>query len=158
MPFTAQAQWYGGSSARPAPLYPYELQGRYVIHRPASHEYPYVRYFAGWHHVRPRHVAKHHVSRHGRKRIVINTKKSMREKPVVIEHRRVVDNPPRMIERRHYVEGVPLPPLKQRALPRPSANIRVIHAEAEITILGPDRMSIRLYRKRGEADRAFDKK
>jgi hypothetical protein len=27
--------------------------------------------------------------------------------------------------------------------------VRVIHAEAEVTIIGPDRMSIRLFRKRG---------
>jgi hypothetical protein len=30
--------------------------------------------------------------------------------------------------------------------------VRVIHAEAEVTILGPDRMNIRLYRKRDGLD------
>lgn len=112
-------------------------------------------------------------ARHGRKfkREVINTTRIVRDKPVVIEHQRVVDDPPRVIERRHYVEDAPPPAAKPRkrvatvetkvAAPLPEATKgkrgkaekRIIRAEAEVTILGPDRMSIRLFRKRkGGAD------
>lgn len=111
--------------------------------------------------------------RHGRKitRDVINTTRIVRDKPVVIEHQRVVDDPPRVVERRHYVDDTPTaakPALRKRvatvetevAAPRDAtkgrggkAEKRVIRAEAEVTILGPDRMSIRLFRKRkGGAD------
>jgi len=183
MPVAARAQGY---DTRPAPLYPYQLQpgqsyavevapGRYVIHRPASRDFPYVGYPAGWHHVArrhavrrypaERHVVRRHVVRRGGRRIVVNTTRIVREKPVVIVHRRVVDDPPRVIVRRHYVEDAPPPPKRRglltrrirRGLPRVSADTRVIRAEAEITILGPDRMSIRLYRKRGDASNAFDR-
>lgn len=93
------------------------------------------------------------------KRDVINTTRIVREKPVVIEHERVVDDPPRVIERRHYVEDVP-PALPRRHTAKVETDVRpqreakgkaekrVIRAEAEVTILGPDRMSIRLFRKR----------
>ena len=101
---------------------------------------------------------------------VVNTTKIVRDKPVVIEHQRVVDDPPRVIERRHYVddtgrieEAPPAPPQRQRTakveadvkLPaaKGKGEKRVIRAEAEVTILGPDRMSIRLFRKgKGGAD------
>jgi hypothetical protein len=97
------------------------------------------------------------------KRAVINTTRIVRDKPVVIEHQRVVDDPPRVIERRHYVDDAP-PAAAPRAAkvvadiqpPRGTAKEkkgkgepRVIRAEAEVTILGPDHMSIRLFRKRG---------
>ena len=94
---------------------------------------------------------------------VVNTTKIIRDKPVVIEHQRVVDDPPRVIERRHYVdddgriEPAPPPPrqhtarieseVKPERAAKGKAEKRVIRAEAEVTILGPDRMSIRLFRK-----------
>jgi hypothetical protein len=83
---------------------------------------------------------------------------------MVIEHERVVDDPPRVIERRHYVEDAPSAPRQhtarietdvkpQREAKGKTEKKRVIRAEAEVTILGPDRMSIRLFRKRaGGAD------
>ena len=82
----------------------------------------------------------------GGRRKVVNTTRIVREKPVVIVHRRVVDDPP-------------LPPKRRGLLMRRVRRgpPRVIRAEAEITILGPDRMSIRLYRKRGAAEGAFGK-
>jgi hypothetical protein len=102
--------------------------------------------------LRQRHAAKHEV---------VNTKKIVREKPVVIETRRVVDDPPRIIERRRYVEDASAPAAAAREEPaaaevldmgkaakRGDEKQRVIRAEAEVTILGPDRMSIRLFRKR----------
>ena len=94
---------------------------------------------------------------------VVNTTKIVRDKPVVIEHLRIVDDPPRVIERRHYVdddgriEPAPQQPrqrtarieteVKPERAAKGKAEKRVIRAEAEVTILGPDRMSIRLFRK-----------
>jgi hypothetical protein len=91
------------------------------------------------------------------KRKVVHTKKIVREKPIVIETRRVVDDPPRVVERYHYVDDPPLPPVPPRqrhAKGDPGAGLigdgrRVIHADAVVTIFGPDRMSIRLMRKPG---------
>ena len=87
---------------------------------------------------------------------VINTTKIVREKPVVIEHRRVVDDPPRVIERVQYEDGTPARRADvQIGEPRKGGAQRVIRAEAEVTILGPDRMSIRLFRKQsGRAAKA----
>lgn len=86
---------------------------------------------------------------------VIHTRRIVREKPLVIETRRVVDDPPKVITRRRYVDDVPAPPRRgvTGSIARERAgddDPRVIHADAEITILGPDRMSIRLLRKDGQ--------
>ena len=67
------------------------------------------------------------------RRTVINTRKVVYDSPVVVETRRVVDDPPRVSERHHKV--------------RDGGKKRVIKADAEITILGDDRMNIRLFRK-----------
>lgn len=222
-PVVAQAQWHGSASARPAPLYPYELQpgqpyavevapNTYVIHRPAAsrRNYPYVRCVNGCEterrsvrvapapkrfdrphkrndaalieELRQRHAKKHakrhakqHTKRHakpdakhaikdGVKREIIHTTKVVRLPPVVIERRRVVDDPPRVIERYTYEDGTPAEPRRKRAQiehrgmgehepkkRRGGEEKRVIRAEAEVTVLGPDRMSIRLFRK-GDAD------
>ena len=91
------------------------------------------------------------------KTTVINTTKIVREKPVVIETKRYVDDPPRVIERYHVaIDKKPGPKGKRVAdensdKPKGKDDVkkRVINAEAEITILGPDRMSIRLFRKSG---------
>lgn len=105
---------------------------------------------------------------------IINTTSVVRGRPVVVETQRVVDDPPRVVTRRHYVEDNPdgsrnvqivtedsaNPPAREasrpsRAEPRPidDNKKRVIAADAEITIMGPDRMSIRLFRK-GQGPRA----
>jgi hypothetical protein len=91
------------------------------------------------------------------KKTVINTTKIVRDPPVVIETQRIVDDPPRIIERHHVVEDDQPGPRRKAAViaerePEKSAagkdeKVRVIRAEAEVTILGPDRMSIRLFRK-----------
>jgi hypothetical protein len=86
---------------------------------------------------------------------VIHTKRIVREKPLVIETRRVVEDPPKVIERRYYVDDVPAPPRRRHTGsigPKRAGDDdpRVIRADAEITILGPDRMSIRLLRKDGQ--------
>ncbi len=108
----------------------------------------------------------------------ITKTKIVREKPIVIEHKRIVDDPPRVIERHIVVDDppprrglfqdrsaveseTPLPPPARRAPPAADRSVkdnsvlgaggeqRVIQADAEVTILGPDRMSIRLFRKGG---------
>jgi hypothetical protein len=79
----------------------------------------------------------------GKKEIRIDKKIVVREKPVVRKHYRVIDDPPIVVQRE--IDESQLPPAPPRA-EHPTAG-RIIHAEAEVTILGPDRMSIRLYRK-----------
>lgn len=88
---------------------------------------------------------------------VVNTTKIVRDPPVVIETKRYVDDPPHVIERQHVVEDAPAKPRRKHGVvelreteKRPGRDDnkkRVIQADAEITILGPDRMSIRLFRK-----------
>ena len=176
------------------PAQPYAVEvapGAYVIHRPApAQDYrPYMgcgpacgvadgapprvarRAFARHRVLRhtpaPRQFARERYAPAGRRdtgRTVIETRRVVRDRPVVIVHRRVVDDPPRVIERLHYVD-VPAgrglftsppsgrglltaPPIERAAAPTVfDGGARVIHADAEITILGPDRMSIRLVRK-----------
>ena len=96
------------------------------------------------------------------KQTVINTRKVVSEKPIVHVTTRVVEDPPRVIERRHVVDDLPAPRARYQAAAGESdkrgkgksadSDKRVIDADAEITILGPDRMSIRLIRKRGEPE------
>ena len=94
-------------------------------------------------------------------RPVIETTQVVRGKPVVIETKRYVDDPPRIVERYDVVEDKPALRGKNRRVATAEIDDatgvdnrkgkgnekRVINAEAEITILGPDRMSIRLFRK-----------
>jgi hypothetical protein len=90
------------------------------------------------------------------KDVEIDTKRVVREKPVVRKHIRVVDDPPIVVQREISEEGQVLseqrvPSAQAQVLP-PVSGGRVIHAEAEVTILGPDRMNIRLYRKNDGRD------
>lgn len=94
------------------------------------------------------------------KRTIVHTTKIVRDPPLVIVHKRVVDDPPRVIVRRHYVDEPPVrrrrreasiePPLPNQGAP--NGERRVIKADAEVTILGPDRMTIRLFRKGRHAE------
>lgn len=93
------------------------------------------------------------------KNVAIDKKIVVRERPIVRKHIRVVDNPPIVVQREIDENGQVLSeqrvPTVQAQVPiqitspapAPMGVGRVIHAEAEVTILGPDRMSIRLYRK-----------
>jgi hypothetical protein len=103
------------------------------------------------------------------KRTVFKTKKIVRDRPVVIVHKRYVDDPPRVIDRGVAVEDAPRTDCNRGLMTRcdtvttpvvsaparaplvrlggEAGKKRVIDAEAEITILGPDRMNIRLYRR-----------
>jgi hypothetical protein len=90
------------------------------------------------------------------KDVEIDKKRVVREKPVVRKHIRVVDDPPIVVQREISEQGQVLSeqriPTAQAQVPAPIAGGRVIHAEAEVTILGPDRMNIRLYRKNDGRD------
>lgn len=112
-------------------------------------------------------LQQRHNKRGAIKREVLNTKHIVYDKPVVIETTRVVDDPPKVIERRRYVDDTQAPRRRQAAAEpqrapkvgrarepkvvdapkRDDGKMRVIKADAEVTILGPDRMSIRLFRK-----------
>ncbi len=84
----------------------------------------------------------------------------VREEPVVIEHERYVDEPPRVIEQQAVTEEQPVRAGCNRGLfvrcngrhaigeyGGDYGSRRVINADAQITIIGPDRMSIELYRR-----------
>jgi hypothetical protein len=86
----------------------------------------------------------------------VNTTKIVRDAPVVVEHKRYVDDPPRVIERKIIVDDQARAKCKRGLIENCDADSRasgdsgkkrVIDADAEVTILGPDRMSIRLFRK-----------
>ena len=135
LPAAAQAHWFDPCRCARPPLYPYYYShydryhhDRYAVRRPHLAVQLAPNVFAIPYHL-PRYPYVNCLDGCGY-RGVINT---VREEPVVIETERVVDEPPRVIERRHVVEG--------------SGQQRVIRAEAEVTILGPDRMNIRLFRK-----------
>jgi hypothetical protein len=77
----------------------------------------------------------------------------VRAKPIVRNTYRVVEHPPIVVQREVSEDQLAEGGGQAQAVPRaaqaaPFAGARTIRAEAEITILGPDRMSIRLYRKR----------
>jgi hypothetical protein len=177
---TAHAQYY----VQPAPLYPYVVQQQpYVYPQPQyAQPYPYVRTpqvrsvrrdnYAPRASEPPRKVSRTdpvlveelRKRRHKKKDVVvvekkdkdveIDTKRVVREKPVVRKHVRVVDDPPIVVQREISEEGQVL---SEQRVPTAQAQApisggRVIHAEAEVTILGPDRMNIRLYRKNDGRD------
>ena len=87
----------------------------------------------------------------------INTTKIVRHKPKVVETTRYVDDPPRVVDRYTVVDdssGEKKVVADTQALDKAKLgkndgknDKRVIQADAEITILGPDRMTIQLYRK-----------
>jgi hypothetical protein len=160
---SADAQYYSSYRGR-APVYPYSAQAyaievapnTYVIRRPADS-------------ARARRASQR-VERHvvREKPVVIEHKRIVDDPPRVIERQIVVDDPPTrrgLFQHRSELTGeTPLPPQSAPRAPhataeRPAskdaspldanAEQRVIKADAEITILGPDRMSIRLFRKRG---------
>jgi len=176
---SAQAQTYGAPFGQQSTFYPYAARPQqpyavevapntYVIHRPArTRSHPSVtcadcgRDPGGASDADRPHQSNDPAlieelrERNDSRQTVTTSRKIVREKPVVEETTRVVDDPPRVIERRHVIEGAP-PQRAEVAVEtgRKAAKLddgkpRVIHAEAEITILGPDRMSIRLIRKRG---------
>jgi hypothetical protein len=166
---SVHAQSYGDGARWQRPLYPYELQpgqayavevapGAHVIHHP-SNRGGYSTMGRRVRHAAPRYRAARQAEKHKssgqRADKTINTRQIVREKPRVIETRRVVNDPPKVVERRHYVDDVPVPPRRRHVAKAARKRAdkegpRVIRAEAEITILGPDRMSIRLVRKDGK--------
>lgn len=95
------------------------------------------------------------------KQSVINTTRVVYRKPKIVETKRYVDLPPRVVERYTVVDDgngdkkveIDAPAAEaQGKKDKPAKDAhkggkRVIQADAEITILGPDRMTIQLYRK-----------
>lgn len=91
----------------------------------------------------------------------VNTTKIVRHPPVVRETTRIVDDPPRVIDQVTIDNSDDTPKRGLLTQPRhsqsaetgsvpapaPDNGPRTIRAEAEVTILGPDRMTIRLFRK-----------
>lgn len=170
----AQAQ-YVGPYAQPAPLYPYVAQPQYAPQPYPYVQSPNVRHVPSEYQppraAQPRKVTKtdHALveelrkGRHKKKEVVVEADKKetvvidkkhveidkkivVREKPVVRKRIRVVDDPPIIVQREINEHGQVV---SEGRVPHPTAPVagRVIHAEAEVTIIGPDRMSIRLYRK-----------
>jgi hypothetical protein len=109
-----------------------------------------------------------------RKPVVIEHEREVDDSPRVIERRHITEDKPGrgIIKQRHEVatEDVVIEPGGPRREAKHSENKRpakgkaaaardnskrVIRAEAEITILGPDRMSIRLFRKGRDANAEF---
>jgi len=161
---------------------PYAVEvapGTYVFHHPdAQRGSPYVRCVKDCGEHARRHRAERDAPDEARprphadpalieelrrrshaKRTVVNTTRVVRDPPVVIVHKRVVDDPPRVIVRRHIVEEPPVPSRREAAaepeLADKGARLgdkRTIRADAEVMILGPDRMTIRLFRKRRGAE------
>jgi hypothetical protein len=173
----AQAQYYGGTPPLyPYAVQngvqadqPYAIEvapNTYMIQRTApTRAYPYVRSQNSGRGIinqtaapsagrfdRPHKPVDHALveelrQRHQTKDTVINTTKIVRDPPVVRETRRVVDDPPRIIEQRHVVDDEAGTVEPEKPASRDDTKKRVIQADAEVTIVGPDRMSIRLFRK-----------
>jgi hypothetical protein len=171
----AQAQ-YVSSVGQPQPLYPYVVQPQYVYPQPQyAQPYPYPYPYMQSPNVRhvppayqpprasvPRKVTKtdptlveelRHRHKKKEKAVVIDDDKKdveidrkivVREKPIVRKKIRVVDDPPIVVRREIDEHGQVV---SEGRAQYPGTGGRVIHAEAEVTILGPDRMNIRLYRK-----------
>jgi hypothetical protein len=163
-PAAAQAQIFTAPIyAQQQPLYPYAVPQQQTPHYLQPQGRGLVQ--ADYERFRARrgkptnHALVEELRRRGKvERSVKNTTVVVREKPIVIEKKRYVDDT-RVIERRHYVEDAPVKPRSKRSravadneIDLKSEKGRVIRAEAEVTILGPDRMSIRLFRKRGGAN------
>jgi len=146
----------------PARAYPYvrsQRGGRGILTQPAG---PAAGKFDRPHkpvdHALVEELRQRHQSKEN-----VNTTQIVRDPPVVREIRRIVDDPPRVITRKHIIEDQPdgsqtmtveesAPEQPRQAAPaqrpiRDDNKKRVIQADAEVTILGPDRMMIRLFRK-----------
>jgi hypothetical protein len=159
----AHAHWDRWSHAEPAPLYPYAVPEEgpfavelapniYAIPYPLA-AFPYVHCLDGCGRRAPiAQWRRHHVKRNASNSTII-----VHDEPVVIETERVVDDPPRVIERRHMVEDAASDSSRPPAVTghrsagkragRDAGKRRVLQADAEVTIIEPDRMIIRLRRK-----------
>lgn len=163
----AQAQYVvqysdgtGGYGYRTEPLYPYVAQPRNAQPAPQNtRSYPYVGAKAAVGKTDP--ILVEELRKRGKPRAstqdqdedkTVGGKKIhktivVREKPIVRDHVRVVDDPPIIVQREVSEEQLN----RGHAEQMPPTG-RVIRAEAEVTILGPDRMSIRLFRRGGGSD------
>jgi hypothetical protein len=118
LPAAAKAHWNCSPCARPAPLYPYAVQeGPYAVEL-APNTFAIPYRLRAYPYVHCLDGCGHRAQRHRRGYVD--------EAPVIIE-----------------TEGA----IEDAGARRESGKQRVIRAEAEVTILGPDRMNIRLFRK-----------
>lgn len=186
MPAGAQAQWYSSAASPPPLYpyavradRPYAVEvapNTYVIRRPAARRQSHLQSGNADVAVAARGRGKTDPAlidelrnRPKVTRPVVETTTVVREKPVVIETKRYVDDPPRVIERYNVVDDKPARAKSKRVATAETGDApvadkrkgkdevkRVINAEAEITILGPDRMSIRLFRKGSKANASAD--
>jgi hypothetical protein len=121
----ANAHWDCRRCAQPAPLYPYAV--RHHHYHAVQHERPYAVELAPNIFAIPYRLPRYpYVSGFDgyADRGIINMRRIVRAAPVAVED-----------------ADVPRESGKQ------SGKQRVIRAEAEVTIVGPDRMNIRLFRK-----------
>ena len=132
----AAAQNYGGSGyapPQPAPLYPYATN--------SAVQQDHDRYQRSGQRHKIRRVQEDAAPRADRR-----VRKSSQH--ALIEKRRVIDVD---TGKRRITELPPeQPPRRKRAGTAADSNVRVIHAEAEVRIMGRDQMSIKLYRKGGK--------
>jgi hypothetical protein len=123
LPAAAQAHWVHPCGCEPAPLYPYFHHYRHYHHRYADERYVAVELapntFAIPYRLRAYPYMRRAPAALWREQGYVDRTVSVREPAVVIE------------------DGAR----------RDSGQARTIKADAEVTILGPDRMNIRLFRK-----------
>jgi hypothetical protein len=122
-------------------------------HKPVDHALVEELRARSKHKVKERDEAKEETKE---KETDVNATKIVRDAPVVVEHKRYVDDPPRVIERKIIVDEPARAKCKRGIMQNCATGSRasgddgkkrVIDADAEVTIIGPDRMSIRLFRK-----------
>lgn len=146
MPATAAWAQYSGAGfgRQPAPLYPYAVRGnRPSTVEAAPRNYPYVG---------NAHASK--IERPYKRKALTRTKGLRRHhsvKRAVVRSRGIVRKPPAVIESKPQVT------VEERGPRKPAATgtgkERVITADAEVTIFGPDRMVIRIFRKQDQSKR-----
>jgi len=182
---SAQAQWYSSVQSAPQPgrtvSQPYAVEvapGAYVIHRPeearparatrrAHRATPAAKIRSSRSKNDPALIEELRQRASGGPKTVVDTVKVVRKKPKVVETTRYVDDPPRVVERYTVIDDSDGEKKVIAETPQADAPVagkdhkatknqkRVIQADAEITVLGPDRMTIQLYRKgqRGKSAR-----
>jgi hypothetical protein len=143
----AQAQ-YDGGYAQPAPLYPYAVKNSYGVQA----DQPYAVEVAPNTYVIQRGTparahpyaggprASNQAHKPADRGLIEELRNRGQSKGTVINTTKIV--------RRHIAEDAPVRSRRaQLSADNNDTKKRVIQADAEVTILGPDRMSIRLFRK-----------
>jgi hypothetical protein len=130
----AQAQWYSPGSRQPPPLYPYAVQADKPRAVDAAPNASVSR--------RPATARLHRPHRKTERKLIEELRQRNKIQTTAIDTRRHVDDKKAAAKRGKVADSA-------RRQSGNDGKQRVIAADAEITILGPDRMSIRLFRKAG---------